>query len=189
MFLVDTWEGVVNFVDRVRNSGVPAVGRIEFDPAARAASAQPQEINPIARWAIGLYGANRKPYAVLHCTCKTDTRFELPGNGSMPVPNCCKNAPQYPNDEVHQRHLFETGTVSSTVTPFAETKDFAGLPPEPGTGEQYHGGEPAHSPGGRKDEPAFSTAEISALTKMIDADVKAAEKDAEVIAAAYGQQK
>lgn len=110
--------------------------KIDIDPQARAAAAQPQEINPQARWAIGLTGADHKPYAILHCVCKCDTTFELPGNGKAPKPNCCINAPAYPQDEFHQKHLWLTGTGAVGDAGRFE-KRLPGVVPEP-TGAGPH---------------------------------------------------
>jgi hypothetical protein len=169
---IDTWLGKVQGPARPRvrpGSVVSADAPIPF------AGPPTPEINPVARWAIGLHGADRKPYAVLHCTCKTDTIFELPGNGTAPRPNCCKNAPPYPNDEEHQRHLWQTGTAANGS--FLGCKARAGLVPEippsvvPDSGAQHADGILTHD-------------ELVALTKMIDADLKGAEKDADAVASA-----
>jgi hypothetical protein len=169
--ILDTWFGKI---------GAPAHPHVQrgansADAPLEFVGPPTPEVNPVARWAIGFHGADRKPYAVLHCTCKVDTTFELPGNGTAPQPNCCKNALPYPADEEHQQHLWQTGTESDGT--FHGRKAPAGVAPEfpqslvPDSGVQHS-------------DSILTTNELIALTKMVDADLKGAEKDADAIAAA-----
>jgi hypothetical protein len=58
------------------------------------------------RWIKGFGEVSRVPYAILYCSCNTDTLFEFRGDGKAPKPNCCTNAPAYPKVvEEWQSHL------------------------------------------------------------------------------------
>ena len=57
-------------------------------------------------WSIGPNKNNNGAIAILHCTCNSDTIFELKGDGTAPKPNCCVNANPYPKDDAFYNHLF-----------------------------------------------------------------------------------
>jgi hypothetical protein len=47
----------------------------------------------------------RVAYAILRCTCNTDTIFEFTGNGKPPIAKCCVNAPAFPRSADFTEHL------------------------------------------------------------------------------------
>jgi hypothetical protein len=82
------------------------VGRIgfgKFGPGMFNEAALPTVERPT--WVKGFTDETKIPYAILRCTCNTDTVFELRGDGKAPKPNCCTNAPAYPQDAAWQEHL------------------------------------------------------------------------------------
>lgn len=161
MRLIDTWFGEVP--QRERRAQV-----VQSDPVAYSGPPTP-EVNPVARWVIGFAGASCKPYAILHCTCKVDTTFELPGNGWEPKPKCCVNAPAYPRDEKHQKHLWKTGTWPDGT--FQGTKAPAGVDPEVPPASGVVTDQPYRA---RRD--GLSASEQGQLDRQINADIESLKK-------------
>jgi hypothetical protein len=60
---------------------------------------------PRPSWGIYTKADTKLPYALLHCVCNTDTFFEFRGDGKAPKPNCCVNAPAYPQEASFRSHL------------------------------------------------------------------------------------
>jgi hypothetical protein len=56
-------------------------------------------------WMKGLNERTKVPYVKLQCVCNADTIWELRGDGKAPTPNCCVNAPAYPQEGSFQLHL------------------------------------------------------------------------------------
>src|SRR5580658_913120 len=179
MRILDTWIGDITSPrqqqgkpDDYRNVKVPA-------PAVERGAPVANPPKPIeARWVIGFSGMDCKPYAVLHCTCKTDTTFELGGTGVAPVARCCKNAPAYPQDRKHTAHLLATGTALDDSLRVRVAQP--GLPPEPGF-LLYT--EPRPSV-----ETSFAQ-DAEFINKLVDLDMASAARDGAAIDAARKEHK
>lgn len=175
----DTWTGdtEIGSLDPGRNVDprrAPTYSDVRLKPIPQG----PPVANPPkpleAQWVIGFEGMDAKPYANLHCSCRTFTHFELGGTGVAPVARCCKNAPPYPQDRKHTAHLLATRMEPSEFGGAVVAQP--GLPPEPGT----RIGAPI--PDQKQEQTSFDTAQF--IDRLVKADMPGAARDAAAIEAA-----
>ena len=99
---------------------------------------------PRPSWGIYTKADTKLPYAVLHCVCNTDTFFEFRGDGKPPKPNCCVNAPAYPQETSFQSHLhirvnvLDASGISDRVLSYEQKVDKNGGRPDAARRGRYY---------------------------------------------------